>query len=104
MKLITKSIMNSLEKHPYGSQECKGKDAKVLVKFFTPFNAATWLITELVEKTEDDLILYGYCTIFRNKWEWGYVSLNELKSLKGPFGLGVERDMYSSGTVRELAS
>jgi hypothetical protein len=41
------------------------------------------------------------CHIF--EWEWGYVQLSELQSIKAPpFGLGIERDLYSSGTVEKL--
>ena len=32
----------------------------------------------------------------------GYVLLSELENLKLPFGLTIERDLYSKGTVREL--
>lgn len=29
--------------------------------------------------------------------EWGYLLLSELESLRLPFGLGVERDLYTDG-------
>lgn len=38
-------------------------------------------------------MLYGYCHIL--EWEWGPVMLSELESIKGPFGLGIERDLYT---------
>ena len=100
MKLLTKEIIKKFEKYPIYSQDGKGLDAKVLVKFFNPVGAGTWLITE-AEKQGDDWLLYGYCHI--TEWEWGYVSLNELMSIKLPFGLTIERDMYSTGeTVKDF--
>ena len=46
MKLLTKEIISKFEKHPIGSQDGKGMDAEVLVKYFNPCDAGTWLITE----------------------------------------------------------
>lgn len=100
MKLLTKEIERKFKSHPIYSQDGKGLDAEVIVKFFNPCGSGTWLITE-AEKQDDDWLLYGYCHLY--EWEWGYVSLNELASIKLPFGLTIERDLYSSGTVRELA-
>lgn len=34
MKLFTKEVERKFQKHPFGSQEDKGFDAEVLVKFF----------------------------------------------------------------------
>jgi hypothetical protein len=101
MKLMTKELEGKLAKCPLGSQDDLGIEAKVIVKFFNPVGTGTWLITE-GEKLEDgDWLLYGYCHIF--EWEWGSVLLSELQSAKiPPFGLGIERDLYSSGTVGEL--
>ena len=52
MKLITKEIEALFEAHPFGSQDELGFDAKVLVKYFNPCGAGTWLITE-AEKQEE---------------------------------------------------
>lgn len=79
---------------PIGSQDGKGLNAEVLVKYFNPCGCGTWLITE-AEREGDDWRLYGYCHIF--EWEWGYLLLSELESLRLPFGLGVERDLYTDG-------
>lgn len=94
MQLITKEIEEKFKSHPYGSQDGLGGDAEVLVKYFNPTGAGTWLITE-AEKEDDNWILYGYCHI--HEWEWGSVSLKELEHFKGPFGLGIERDRYTTG-------
>ncbi len=92
MKLLTKEIEEKFNLHPYGSQDGLGGNAEVLVKYFNPCGAGTWLITE-AEKEDDDWIMFGYCHI--TDWEWGTVSLNELQEFKGPFGIGIERDLYT---------
>jgi len=63
-----------------------------VVKFFDPTGAATWLITEMMPAEPD--ILFGLCDLGMGCPELGYVSLAELQSVKGRFGLGIERDLY----------
>jgi hypothetical protein len=107
MKLITKAIEEEFEKYPYGSQEKTPlMEQKVLVKFFNPCGVGTWIITECVEKTEDgDFILWGLGELGYG-YELGTVSLKELESLKLPFGLKIERDMYlkKNCKVKDLIS
>jgi len=63
----------------------------VYAKFFTPDAQWTWYVTEgSVE--EDDFIFFGYVIGLEN--EWGYFSLAELESVRGPLGLPIERDLY----------
>lgn len=101
MKLMTKQLEEVLKKHPFGSQEEKGEDAKVLVKYFNPTGPGTWLITE-GEKHLNDWVLYGYMHVFQ--WEWGYILLSELKNIELPNNLGIERDFYIyDQTVKELS-
>lgn len=78
-----------------GSQNGFEGDAEVLVKYFNPVGAGTWLITEAKKLDDGDWELYGYCHIL--DWEWGFVMLSELKNYKGPLGIGIERDLYTSG-------
>ena len=99
MKLLTKEIEKKLSKSPIGSKDGQGKNAEVVVKFFNPCGAGTWLITE-AEKQGNDWLLYGMCHI--HGWEWGYVLLSELQQIRLPFGLSIERDKHSSGTVAKL--
>ncbi len=94
MKLLTKEIISKFEKYPLGSQNGKGLDAEVLVKYFNPCGAGTWLITE-AEQESDDWRLFGYCHLF--EWEWGQLMLSDLLNLQLPYGLTVERDIYSTG-------
>mgnify|MGYP006295558755 CR=1 FL=1 len=100
MKLMTKEIEKKLEKAPLRSQDEKGFDAPVVVKYFNPTGSGTWLITEGERLENGDWLLFGYCHI--QVWEWGTVLLSELQNLKLPYGLGIERDLYSEGTVQEL--
>jgi len=89
MKLLTKEILKRFTK--VGSQE-NVKDPIVIVKFFNPQGAGTWLATEY---DPVDKIFFGYVSIFGNHCdEWGSFSLKELEDFKGRFGLGIERDLY----------
>ncbi len=100
MKLMTKEIEKKLMKKPYGSTDGMGMNAPLVVKYFNPYGAGTWLITEGDKLPNGDWMLYGYCHI--QDWEWGSVSLSELEHLRvPPFGMGIERDLYASGTVGE---
>lgn len=100
MKLMTKELETAFEKSPLYSKDGQGLNAEVVVKYFNPCGAGTWLITEGEKQENGDWLFFGYCCI--TEWEWGYVSLSELESLKLPYGMGVERDLYSKGTVKEL--
>ncbi len=61
------------------------------MKLFTPWANATWLLTELSPDDED--IAFGLCDLGLGTPESGYVSLAELRNLRGPGGLTVERDL-----------
>jgi Protein of unknown function (DUF2958) len=65
-------------------------DFKPVVKLFTPDAQCTWLLTEL---GLDD-IAFGLCDLGMGCPELGYVSMTELRSLRGPLGLPVERDLH----------
>ena len=87
MKLMTKEVEKKFEQYPLGSQDGKGEDAEIIVKFFNPFGVGTWLITEGEKQEDGNWLLFGYCHIF--EWEWGYVALNELQDIGY-----IERDLY----------
>jgi len=67
------------------------EDPMVYMKLFTPWTSWTWYFTE-GEQQEDDFIFFGY--VIGQEREWGYTSLNELKSVTGPAGLQIERDIH----------
>jgi len=65
-------------------------DFKPVVKLFTPDGQCTWLLTEL---GRDD-IAFGLCDLGMGCPELGYVSMTELRALRGPLGLPIERDEH----------
>jgi Protein of unknown function (DUF2958) len=88
MKLLTDELRAQLP--ALYAQENK-KDQMVYAKFFTPWTNWTWYVTEGSEEGED-FIFFGYVIGFEK--EWGYFSLNELSSVRGPAGLTIERDLH----------
>tara|TARA_R110000868_G_scaffold65399_7_gene195686 strand:- start:25344 stop:25670 length:327 start_codon:yes stop_codon:yes gene_type:complete len=87
MKLITKDIQNKLDKN----LTMKEYKRKPYLKLFNPCGAATWLITEHDNKTG---IMFGLCDLGMGVVEYGYVDMQEVKALRLPFGLSIERDKY----------
>src|SRR6266478_9901622 len=67
------------------------KDPIIHFKFFTPWTGWTWFVTEGSQE-DDDFIFFGY--VIGLEAEWGYFSLRELESVRGPGGLTIERDLY----------
>lgn len=91
MKLLNTKLLKKFAK--IGCQE-DNPDPLIIAKFFNPTGAGTWYATEFNPK---DKMFFGYVSIFGDENdEWGYFSLTELESLKGPYGLGIERDLYFS--------
>jgi len=86
MRLLTKALEKRFAE--IGSQE-NVEDPVIVAKFFNPAGAGTWYATEY--DTERRLF-FGYAEIFEG--EWGYFSLDELESVKGPLGIGIERDLW----------
>ena len=89
MKLLTKTLEKRFVQVGSQSEE---KDPLIIAKFFNPTGAGTWYATEY---DPDRRVFFGYVSIFGD-WndEWGSFSLDELKSYRGPFGLGIERDLH----------
>ena len=98
MKLITKEIEKALESHPLYSQEGNG-NPQVVVKFFNPCGAGSWYITEGEKQDNGDWLLFGLCHI--QEAELGYMMLSDLESIRLPFGLTIERDLYWSGNLND---
>jgi len=86
MKLVTQEIRKKLP--PLYTQEKKGNEAIAHVKFFCPWNQWTWYATEF----DGEDTFFGL--VVGQETELGYFSLSELQSVKGPFGLGIERDLH----------
>lgn len=95
MNLMTKELEKKFEKYPLNSQEDKGGDAIVLVKYFNPMGVGTWLITEGNKLPNGDYEMFGYCCLIDDvNAEFGYVMLSELEKIQLPFGLKIEKDLY----------
>ena len=83
-KLIPKNLLNRIPKL-YETEEQNNPIA--YVKLF--LDGWTWFITEI---SIDNDICFGY-VISPFGAELGYFSLEEIKSIKGTLGIGVERDL-----------
>ena len=100
MKLLTEELVKKFEEYPLYSQDGKMGNAKVIAKFFNPMGQGTWLITEgdIIRDEQgniEDVEMFGFVNLVGMDYaELGYVSLNELQSVKLPFGLTIERDLY----------
>jgi hypothetical protein len=79
-------------------------DFRPVVKLFTPDAGCTWLLTEIDPDDEDRA--FGLCDLGLGYPELGYVSLAELRTVRGRLGLPVERDLSfrASKTLAEYAA
>ena len=99
IKLLTKELEKALP--ALYSQESNA-DPMVISKFFTPDAGWTWYAIEGSPVDEDgfydtdkpkvDFVFFGL--VSGVEVELGYFSLSELKSVRGKFGLPVERDLH----------
>ena len=89
MKLITEEFEALFKDYPLYSQEHE-EDPLVIAKLFDPCGSATWFLTEYdpVEK-----IAFSWVQGLQED-EFGYISLTEIESVKGPLGIGIEQDLY----------
>ena len=79
------------------SGEERGLDTLAQVKFFTPDSNWTWYASEF----DGEDIFFGL--VVGLEVELGYFSLSELQSVRGPWGLAIERDLhFAPKTLREL--
>lgn len=62
-------------------------DPIVQVKLFTPDSSWTWYATEF----DGEDIFFGF--VIGHYPEYGYFSLKEMESVRGPLGLPIERDL-----------
>lgn len=95
MQLLTAHIVKTLRKHPLGSQDGKGFNAKIIVKFFGG-SRYTFYVTE-GSPCGNDWEFFGYCVsaLGPDCDEWGYTMLSQLTSMRfPPFRLPIERDLY----------
>ena len=91
MKLLTEKIKKRLPKL-YETENIPLGEKLVHAKLFTPDSSWTWFIIEGEEQQDGDFLLL--CWVIGLEREFGYVSLRELKSVRGPLGLPIERDIF----------
>ena len=95
MELLPKEIREALPEL-YANEEL-GLQAQAIVKYFTPDSNWTWYASEFDGKD----IFFGL--VIGLEAELGYFSLAELKSVRGPLGLPIERDLhFKPRTLQEL--
>ena len=76
----------------YSSEGTPLNEKTIYAKFFTPDGNATWYVAEY---DPQERLIFGWATLGDDEMaEWGYSSLDELESAKGPMGLHVERDKF----------
>jgi hypothetical protein len=86
MKLLTKEIRKTFPK--WMSSDGLGDQAIVRAKFFTPDSNWTWYAIEF----DGDDTFFGLVQGFET--EYGYFTLSELETNRGPLGMPIERDIY----------
>lgn len=92
MKLLTKRLKNQIPAI-YSTESVPLKEKEIICKFFNPCGAGTWYVIEGQEE-EGDFIFFGLVDL--HEQEFGYFSLEELESIRLPYGLGIERDIHFS--------
>jgi len=91
VKLLTKVLRAKLPKL-YATENVGLEDKVAQVKFFTPDSNWTWYAVEF----DGEDLFFGLVHGFEK--EWGYFSLAQLQSVRGPWGLPIERDRYFKPT------
>lgn len=105
MQLMTKEIADRLYKADQQVIETGNAPDEIIVKYFNPVGGGTWYVTSGTPLDDDgepttpdkakDWHLFGFADIGDpGNAELGYVLLSELQSIRLPFGLGIERDLY----------
>jgi len=78
-------------------------DPPPVVKLFTPDGSFTWLLTEINPSFHH--MAFGLATDGYHEPEYGIIDLSEVRKIRGPAGLAVEKDKYfrAKGPISEYA-
>lgn len=96
MQLLTAELRKNIPPL-YTFEDSEPQDVPVACKFFDPCGSWTWYVTEF----DGDDLFFG---LVDGDWpELGYFSLSELQSVKGPLGIGIERDIHFQGCTLQDA-
>ena len=85
MNLLTKELLKKLP--PLGHSIKTKEEPQAIVKWFTPDSNWTWYVAEY---NPENRMCWGLVDGFAK--EFGYFNINEIKALRGPLKLPVERD------------
>ncbi len=96
MELIPQEIRKSIPTL-YATEDMDESDILVYVKLF--INGWSWFITEL--SINNDLA-FGYVVSPFCDGELGYISIEEIQTIKGSLGIGVERDISFKPTLLSI--
>lgn len=97
-KLLPEELYDQLaQQDPYGpylnGQELPTAQQQVLAKYFLPgINLVWYAISASRDEQTKNVQFFGL--VEGIEVEFGYFWLSELLEVKGPLGLGVERDLY----------
>ena len=89
MKLLTEAQRTKL----LANGTRRGPDHAPVVKWFNPCGAGTWLVSELDPEHPEECG-FGLADLGFGTPELGSIGLLELTEYRGPFGLGIERDIH----------
>jgi hypothetical protein len=92
MELLTAAQREKMLENGRSYKNDPSFDPVPVVKLFTPWTDCTWLLTDL--DVDDNDIAAGLCDLGFHEPELGCVRLSEIKSIRGPAGLRVERDVH----------
>jgi len=95
MELWTPEQLGAMVANAVSSSAIDNFDPYPVVKLFTPDAGATWLLTEY---DPNEGVAFGLCDLGLGEPELGYVSIDELKAVRGRVGLPVERDLFFKAT------
>ncbi len=100
---MTKTIEKRFEKQEEKLKKKYDNDCELLdatkerncyAKYFTPWNSWRWYGFQYYKDLQQ---FYGIVSSpLVPEGEWGYFNLSELEKITGPFGMKIERDLYST--------
>ena len=97
MKLMTEELQQTIPLL-YATEDIQQNKKMLYVKLFTPDANWTWYVSEY---DPNERLCFGYVLGLEN--EWGYFSLDELETIRGPLCLAIERDIHFTPlTFKEL--
>ena len=92
MKLLTEALKKKIPGIYSGELPSAPRPRRFICKFFDTCGSWTWYVLEGEQREDGDFLFYGLVDGMEK--EWGYFMLSDLESVRGPLGLGIERDMH----------